>query len=51
MNVSYEQLAVFAQQGGLVYFFLLFLAVIVYALWPRNKAGFDAAAQIPLRED
>lgn len=51
MDFSYEQVAAFAQQGGLVYFFVLFLAVIVYALWPRNKAGFDAAAQIPFRED
>jgi cytochrome c oxidase cbb3-type subunit IV len=49
--ISYETVAAFAQQGGLVYFFLIFLAVLVYALWPRNKAMFDDAANIPLRED
>jgi cytochrome c oxidase cbb3-type subunit IV len=51
MSVEYEQIAAFAQQGGLLYFFLIFLAVIVYAVWPRNKARFDDAAQIPFRED
>ncbi|MCK7475502.1 MAG: cbb3-type cytochrome c oxidase subunit 3 [Rhodopseudomonas palustris] len=29
----------------------LFIAIVVYALWPRNKAKFDAAARMPLRED
>jgi cytochrome c oxidase cbb3-type subunit 4 len=32
-------------------FVVLFLAVVVYALWPRNRATFDAAAKMPLRED
>ena len=29
----------------------LFLAIVPYALWPRNKAAFDEAARMPLRED
>jgi cytochrome c oxidase cbb3-type subunit 4 len=29
----------------------IFVAVLLYALWPRNKATFDAAAKMPLRED
>ncbi|MDB5656704.1 MAG: cytochrome oxidase Cbb3 [Tardiphaga sp.] len=32
-------------------FFGIFCAIVVYALWPRNKATFDAAARQPLRED
>jgi cytochrome c oxidase cbb3-type subunit 4 len=32
-------------------FFGLFIAIVVYALWPRNKAKFDAAASMPLREE
>jgi len=32
-------------------FFGIFIAIVVYALWPRNKATFDAAARQPLRED
>ena len=29
----------------------LFLAVLLYALWPGNEISFDAAARMPLRED
>ena len=29
----------------------IFIAVVIYALWPRNKASFDAASKMPLRED
>ena len=29
----------------------IFIAIVVYALRPRNKVLFDAAAKMPLRED
>ena len=29
----------------------IFIAIVIYALWPRNKAAFDEAAQMPLREE
>lgn len=29
----------------------LFIAIVVYALWPRHRERFDDAARIPLRED
>jgi cytochrome c oxidase cbb3-type subunit 4 len=29
----------------------IFLAILFYALRPRNKALFDAMAKMPLRED
>ncbi|MEW6639569.1 MAG: cbb3-type cytochrome c oxidase subunit 3 [Pseudomonadota bacterium] len=29
----------------------VFLVIVAYALRPRNKALFDAAAKMPLRED
>jgi cytochrome c oxidase cbb3-type subunit IV len=32
-------------------FVALFLAIVTYALWPRNEAAFDEAAKLPLRED
>lgn len=51
MSFNYEQIAAFAQQGGTIYFFVLFLAVLFYAIRPRNKARFDRAAEMPLRED
>ncbi len=32
-------------------FVAVFLAIVTYALWPRNKAAFDEAAKMPLREE
>ena len=29
----------------------IFIAVVTYALWPRNQAVFDQAAKMPLREE
>jgi cytochrome c oxidase cbb3-type subunit 4 len=49
--MSYETIARFAQQGGSLYFSLLFGLVLIYALWPRNKKAFEEAARIPLDEE
>jgi cytochrome c oxidase cbb3-type subunit 4 len=32
-------------------FVIVFLAIVTYALWPNNRATFDEAARLPLRED
>ncbi|MEP3275082.1 MAG: cbb3-type cytochrome c oxidase subunit 3 [Stappiaceae bacterium] len=48
---GYNELAGFAQTWGLLYFVLLFIGILAYALWPKNKKRFDDAANIPLRED
>lgn len=32
-------------------FFAIFIAIVTYAVWPRNKAAFDDAARMPLREE
>lgn len=48
---AYNGFANFAQTWGLLYFVILFLAVVAYALWPSNRKTFDAAAHVPLRED
>ena len=29
----------------------IFLAIVIYALWPRNQATFDKASRMPLREE
>ena len=29
----------------------IFFAIVIYACWPRNKAVFDEAARMPLREE
>jgi len=50
-TMTYENAAAFAQTSGLLYFVGIFVAVTVYAFWPRNRARFDAAAHLPLIED
>ena len=47
----YEELAYFARVGGLIYLFLFFIGVLIYALWPRNQKTFDRAARMPLEPD
>ena len=32
-------------------FVAIFIAIVTYALWPRNKAQFDEASKMPLREE
>ncbi|MEP3246861.1 MAG: cbb3-type cytochrome c oxidase subunit 3 [Sneathiella sp.] len=49
--MSFEDASIFAQTYGLVYLFVMFLIVVVYALWPKNKDKFKHAAHIPLEED
>lgn len=49
--MSYEQIAKFAQQGGTLYFFIIFLAGCAYAFWPKKKKDFQEAARIPLEDD
>ena len=46
----YEFFSSFAQTGGLIYFVACFAGALAYALWPRNQAKFDAAANAPLSE-
>ena len=29
----------------------IFLAIVAYALWPRNKTVFDQASRMPLRDE
>jgi cytochrome c oxidase cbb3-type subunit IV len=48
---SYESLRNFAAVWGSLYFALMFVAAVAYALWPSNKQRFDEAAKMPSRED
>ena len=50
-DLSYEVVAKFAQQGGTIYFGLIFFAGLLYALWPRHKETFRRLAQLPLEKD
>jgi cytochrome c oxidase cbb3-type subunit 4 len=51
MSATYLAFAHFAQTWGLAYFFIVFLCVLIYALWPSRRRKFDDAARMPLRED
>ena len=50
-GLSYEAVARFAQQGGTIYFGLIFFAGLIYALWPRHRQAFQRLAQLPLEDD
>jgi len=49
--MTYESATVLAQIGGMFIFGTLFLGVMVYAFWPRNKGKFDEAAGIPIGDE
>lgn len=49
--MTYETVVGFASTGGLIYFVVLFVAVLAFALWPRNAKKFRDAANIPFKED
>jgi len=49
--MTYEQVASISQVAALIFFVVLFAAVVVYAFWPGNKKRFDEAAKLPLEED
>ena len=51
MTTTYSTLAEIAQQAGVVFFMGVFLVMVGYALWPKNRGRFDEAARMPLRED
>ena len=51
MTTTYEAVAEFAQTWGLIYFVAVFLAVLVYVMWPSRKKRYEEAARMPLRED
>ena len=40
--MSYDTIATISQVTSLLMFIGMFAAVLAYALWPRNGAGFEA---------
>ena len=50
-GLTYEVVAMFAQQGGTIFFGLMFAGGLIYALWPRHKQAFQRLAQLPLEDD
>ena len=49
--MEYESFRHFADSWGLVYLFVVFVAVIIYTFRPGSKKIADEIDQIPLKED
>ncbi len=45
-GLSYEAVAMFAQQAGTIFFGLMFFGGLIYALWPRHGQAFQRLAQL-----
>jgi cytochrome c oxidase cbb3-type subunit 4 len=50
-DMTYEQATQFAQTWGLALLVVLFVGVLLYALWPGNRDKFKRAAHTPLNEE
>ena len=48
---AYENVAHFAQSWGLLYFFLVFVAVVVFVMRPSRKKRYEDISRLPLSED
>ncbi len=49
--MNYDQVASVSQVVALIFFVVLFAAVLLYAFWPGNKKRFEEAAKLPLEKD
>ena len=49
--MTYQTVAAFTQSFSLLLFFVLFIGVVVYALWPGNRNVFERASRMPLDSD
>lgn len=50
-GLDYETVARFAQQGGTLYFALVFIAGVVWALRSKHKEAFRRLSHLPLEKD
>jgi cytochrome c oxidase cbb3-type subunit 4 len=49
--MSYDTVATWSQVASLLMFIAMFGGVLVYAMWPQNKARFEAAQRRALDLD
>jgi len=50
-GLDYETVARFAQQGGTVYFGVMFVAGVTWALLPRHREAYRRLSQLPLENN
>jgi cytochrome c oxidase cbb3-type subunit IV len=48
---TFDEVQQFVAAWGTIYFGVIFVAALAYALAPSKKSTFEHAAAIPLRED
>ena len=46
-----EEFTAFVRSAWVIWMMVLFLGIVVWALWPSNRARFRRAAHIPLSEE
>ena len=51
MDISHDTLVALSKSWGLFYLIGFAVAVLVYALWPANRARFTAAKESILDQD
>ena len=49
--MDYETLRQLADSWGLLYLFVLFVAIVLFTFRPGSKAAAEDIAQIPFKED
>lgn len=49
--IEHGLLVLFSKSMGVIYFFLLFIAIVIYVCLPRNKKPFDDAAKSILEDE
>ena len=50
MDFDYQSMRTFADSWGLLYMFLIFVAVVAWVFRPGSKSMSEDAANIPFRE-
>jgi cytochrome c oxidase cbb3-type subunit IV len=46
-----QSLYAFLRPAWIIWFMAMFILIVAWALWPRNRGRFDADARIPFKED
>lgn len=49
--MEFNALVLFSKQFALVWFFLLFVGILIWAFWPGNKKKFEDAGRMILDDD
>jgi cytochrome c oxidase cbb3-type subunit 4 len=49
--VDLDSIASFLRSFWTVWLMLLFVGILVWALWPKNKGKFDEASRIPFKDE